>query len=52
VFAVTASGADVGAAREAAYRGVDAIDFPSGFSRRDIGWREVARETLSRQSAS
>jgi phosphoribosylamine--glycine ligase len=52
VLAVTASGADVGAAREAAYRAVDAIDFPTGFCRRDIGWREVARETLSRQSAS
>jgi len=21
-----------------------AIDFPTGFSRRDIGWREIARE--------
>ncbi|MDB5737457.1 MAG: phosphoribosylamine--glycine ligase [Sphingomonas bacterium] len=52
VLAVTASGADVGAAREATYRAVDAIDFPTGFCRRDIGWREVARETLSRQSAS
>ena len=24
---------------------VDAINFPSGFYRRDIGWREVARES-------
>jgi phosphoribosylamine--glycine ligase len=23
---------------------VDAIDWPGGFCRRDIGWREVARE--------
>jgi phosphoribosylamine--glycine ligase len=30
--------------RQAAYRAVDAIDFPTGFCRRDIGWREVARE--------
>jgi hypothetical protein len=36
--------APVGAAQAAAYRAVDAIDFPTGFCRRDIGWREVARE--------
>jgi len=23
---------------------VNALDFPTGFCRRDIGWREVARE--------
>lgn len=44
VLAVTASGATVRAAQAAAYRAVDAIDFPTGFCRRDIGWREVARE--------
>ena len=43
VLAVTAMGADVRAARDAAYRGVDAIDFADGFCRRDIGWRELAR---------
>ena len=42
VLAVTATGADVAAAQAAAYRAVDAIDFPSGFCRRDIGWREIA----------
>ena len=31
-------------AQRKAYAAVDAIDFPTGFSRRDIGWREVARE--------
>ncbi|MFT3978701.1 MAG: phosphoribosylamine--glycine ligase [Sphingomonas bacterium] len=41
VLAVTATGADVKAARAAAYRAVDAIDFPDGFCRRDIGWRAV-----------
>ncbi|MEZ0244348.1 MAG: phosphoribosylamine--glycine ligase [Sphingomonas sp.] len=45
VLAVTATGADVRAAQSAAYRGVDALDFPTGFCRRDIGWREVERET-------
>ena len=44
VIAVTARGSTVEIARDAAYRGVDAIDFPSGFCRRDIGWREVERE--------
>ena len=43
VLAVTATGADISAARDAAYRGVDAIDFADGFCRRDIGWRELAR---------
>jgi phosphoribosylamine---glycine ligase len=45
VLAVTATGDSVGAAQAAAYRAVDAIDFPTGFCRRDIGWREVERET-------
>jgi phosphoribosylamine--glycine ligase len=43
VLNVTARGATVAEARERAYRAVDAIDFPSGFCRRDIGWREVER---------
>jgi phosphoribosylamine--glycine ligase len=44
VLGVTASGVSVRAAQQAAYAAVDAIDFPTGFCRRDIGWREVARE--------
>jgi phosphoribosylamine--glycine ligase len=44
VLSVTARGATVAKAQAAAYRAVDAIDFPTGFARRDIGWREVARE--------
>ena len=43
VLSVTARGATVAEAREAAYEAVDRIDFPSGFCRRDIGWREIAR---------
>jgi phosphoribosylamine--glycine ligase len=43
VLAVTASGPDVATAQAGAYRAVDTIDFPSGFCRRDIGWREIAR---------
>ncbi len=44
VLNVTARGASVRAAQAGAYAGVDAIRFPEGFCRRDIGWREVARE--------
>ncbi len=44
VLAVTATGASVTEAQAKAYAAVDAISFPSGFCRRDIGWREVARE--------
>lgn len=44
VLNVTARGATVTEAQERAYAAVDAIDFPTGFCRRDIGWREVARE--------
>ena len=43
VLAVTATGASVAQAQQAAYRAVESIRFPSGFCRRDIGWREVAR---------
>jgi len=44
VLNVTATGDTVRAAQQAAYAAVGAIDFPSGFCRTDIGWREVARE--------
>ena len=44
VLAVTARGSNVGAAKYRAYEAIDAIEFPDGFCRRDIGWREVARE--------
>jgi phosphoribosylamine--glycine ligase len=43
VLTVTARGASVAEARDKAYAGVAAIDFPSGFCRSDIGWREIAR---------
>jgi phosphoribosylamine--glycine ligase len=48
VLAVTARAASVKAAQAAAYRAVDAIDFATGFCRRDIGWREVAREETAK----
>ncbi len=39
VLGVTATGTDLTAARERAYRAVDLIDWPGGFCRRDIGRR-------------
>jgi phosphoribosylamine--glycine ligase len=45
VLDVTVTGASVSEARDRAYAAVDAIDFPGGFCRRDIGWREVVRES-------
>jgi len=44
VLNVTARGDTVRAAQQAAYAAVDAINAPSLFCRRDIGWREVLRE--------
>ena len=43
VLNVTALGGTVAEARQRAYAAVDAIAFPTGFCRRDIGWRELAR---------
>ncbi|MGE0407917.1 MAG: phosphoribosylamine--glycine ligase [Amphiplicatus sp.] len=43
VLNVTATGADIGEAVARAYEGVDRIDWPDGFCRRDIGWRALAR---------
>ena len=41
VLSVCATGGNLREAREAAYRAVDAIDWPEGFCRRDIGWRAL-----------
>lgn len=42
VLNVTARAATLEAARAAAYADVDAIDWPGGFCRRDIGWRTLS----------
>ena len=44
VLNVTARGKTVAQAQANAYAGVDTIDWPQGFCRRDIGYREIARE--------
>ncbi len=43
VLNLTGLGASVVEAQSRAYAGVDAIDWPGGFCRRDIGWRAVKR---------
>ena len=45
VLAATAVAGSFANARARAYRAVDQIDFADGFHRRDIGWRELARES-------
>src|SRR3546814_9166465 len=44
VLNVTATGRTVTEAQARAYAAIDKLDFATGFCRRDIGWREVARE--------
>jgi len=41
VLGIAATGRTLRAARDAAYAAVDAIDWPGGFCRRDIGWRAL-----------
>jgi phosphoribosylamine---glycine ligase len=43
VLAITGTGRTIAEARERAYAGVAAIDWPDGFHRSDIGWRALAR---------
>ncbi len=45
VLNVTATGDSVAAAQVLAYEAVDQVSFETGFCRRDIGWREVERES-------
>ncbi len=45
VLTVTARGRSVAEARDAAYAAVEAVEFPSGFYRSDIGWRELGRSS-------
>ena len=41
VLGITARGKTIAEAQARAYVGVDAVDWPGGFCRRDIGWRAV-----------
>jgi len=45
VLSVTALGKTVREAQARAYEAVNRINWPRGFFRHDIGWRDVARET-------
>lgn len=42
VLGVTSTGRDLKQAIESAYAGVEQIDWPEGFSRKDIGWRALS----------
>jgi phosphoribosylamine---glycine ligase len=44
VLNVTAIGKTTAQAQQRAYDAVDEIDWPEGFYRSDIGWREITRE--------
>ena len=44
VLGVSALGEDIAEARKRAYGAIEAIDWPEGFCRRDIGWRALARK--------
>ncbi len=52
VLVITAQAPTALAAQEKAYKAVDAIDWPGGFCRRDIGWRAVEREQATGVSVS
>jgi len=41
----------VAQARAKAYSGVEKINWPGGFCRQDIGWREIEREQKSGEDA-
>jgi len=43
VLGIVGTGATVADAKAHAYMGVDAIDWPGGFCRRDIGWRAIGK---------
>jgi phosphoribosylamine---glycine ligase len=45
VLNITATGKTVRAAQQKAYDAIDEIDWPEGFFRSDIGWREIERES-------
>ncbi|KQK04822.1 phosphoribosylamine--glycine ligase isoform X2 [Brachypodium distachyon] len=47
VLGVTAKSKDIEEARARAYDAADAIDWPEGFFRRDIGWRALKHEQMA-----
>lgn len=48
VLGVTAKGKDIEEARARAYGAVDAVEWPEGFFRHDIGWRALRQKQLAK----
>ncbi len=44
VLGVTATGSSIEVAQKKAYKAIEAIDWPEGFCRSDIGWRAIGRK--------
>ena len=49
VLGVCGTGRTIAAAQARAYAAVDKLRWPEGFCRRDIGWREIERESRARE---
>ncbi|WOL01563.1 phosphoribosylamine--glycine ligase-like isoform X1 [Canna indica] len=47
VLGITAKGKDIKEDRERAYDAIEAINWPEGFFRRDIGWRALSLDQLT-----
>ncbi|XP_048128323.1 phosphoribosylamine--glycine ligase, chloroplastic-like [Rhodamnia argentea] len=50
VLGVTAKGRNLEEAHERAYQAVEAINWPGGFYRHDIGWRALPKKQFAKQS--
>lgn len=48
VLGVTAKGKDIEEARARAYGAVDAVEWPEGFFRHDIGWRALRQKQAAK----
>lgn len=50
VLGVTAKGRNLEEAHERAYQAVEAINWPGGFYRHDIGWRALPKKQFAKQN--
>ncbi len=52
VLSICGVAPEIGTAQKIAYAALDTIDWPHGFARRDIGWREIARQHDAQQQGT